>query len=298
MRNTKDYRNEKWFEFRDYIFQNKGKVCEICNRDANTTVIQCHHEHYDADKEIWEYDIEDITVVCKGCHAREHEILEPNDGWSLIQIIDNGAGNLVGKCEREKGNGEPCNEDIRYEHVIVHPKIHGEKIVGSTCIDHLTEKSKGLAKEYRDVSGILLKINKKIDDLDKPWITDNFSKKPWKLVLNKKREYELQYRLKRNIDGEELKIISTIKKEKNGYSANLSINSEWYNFKNKSNGNEYSRIYSSLKDIQKMLLIIQEQQSAKMKNKTVITTFMNEELKNKLKEMKYSIKKQNSRYKK
>lgn len=291
MRNTKEYKNKKWFNFRDIVFKKKGKLCEICRRDSSTTVIQCHHEFYEAEKEIWDYDIKDITVVCKGCHAREHDILEPDDGWSLIKVIDNGKGNLSGKCTRQKGNGSLCNEDIRFEHIIVHSKFHEEKIVGSTCIDHLTANSKVLAKEYQDSLKIIPKINSKLKELDKPLNSSNFDKKPWKISVNKKsREVELQYRLNRTVEENKLKIISSIKKEKDCFSANLLINDVWYKFENKRNKKTYSRIYSSIDNIKKLLLLIQEQQIHKFKNKDIIIDVINEEIKDLLKEMNYKIK--------
>ena len=99
-----------------------------------------------------------ITVFCKGCYAREHNILEPDDGCSLTKIID--LGDLEGRCERQTSNGNPCNEEIRYEYYIVHPKIPEERIVGSTCINHLTERSKVKIKEHQDSIQILTKIRK------------------------------------------------------------------------------------------------------------------------------------------
>ncbi|MBD9416993.1 hypothetical protein IB234_20705 [Pseudomonas sp. PDM16] len=59
-------------------------------------------------------------------------------------------GDLIGTCEREG-----CGNDIRYEHLTYHPEW-GYKIVGSTCIEHLTKKDKNLSAKvltcYRNIS--------------------------------------------------------------------------------------------------------------------------------------------------
>jgi len=66
-------------------------------------------------------------------------LIEPSNGWTLIAIDDRGDKN--GACER-KG----CNAEIRYEHLTYHPEW-GYKIVGSTCIEYLTQEEKELSKD-------------------------------------------------------------------------------------------------------------------------------------------------------
>ncbi|MEW6991244.1 hypothetical protein AADZ91_11185 [Colwelliaceae bacterium 6441] len=85
----------------------------------------------------WEYAVSDCISLCKGCHAREHGLIEPNEGWSLLSIDD--LGDLDGICERTN-----CGTPIRYEHQTYHPNW-GYKIVGSTCIEHLTKKDQKLS---------------------------------------------------------------------------------------------------------------------------------------------------------
>ena len=88
-------------------------------------------------KKPWEYSISDCRTLCKGCHAKEHGLIEPDRGWTLISIDD--LGGLYGICER-KG----CGSEIRYEHLTYHPSW-GYKTVGSTCIEHLTREDKLLS---------------------------------------------------------------------------------------------------------------------------------------------------------
>jgi hypothetical protein len=64
-------------------------------------------------------------------------------------------GALDGICERKN-----CGTGIRYEHIIYHPNW-GYKIVGSTCIDHLTQEDKLLSsdilKMYKQISKFVSK---------------------------------------------------------------------------------------------------------------------------------------------
>ena len=281
------YQQPEWLEFRECVFSAKGKCCEICNRDSSTVVIQCHHEFYDSEKEIWEYDIDDITVICKGCHAREHNILEPNDGWSLIEMIDR--GDLVSYCERQKSNKAPCNIKIRYEYIIVHPKIYESKIVGSECIEHLTEASRVKVKEYKDAIKMLSKINKNLKELDEILLLGNFSNKQWQLITLKKSFYGLFFFSEKTIGVKTSKIKSEIKKAGSNFSATLFIDDSWYKFKNKSNNKVYSKIYGSIGDIGRLLILIQEYRVAKLKEKNIIESFLHKELCSLLKKMNYVI---------
>ena len=111
-------------------------------------VLQVHHETYIKDKPPWEYSLSDCRTLCKGCHAKEHKLVEPDRGWSLILIND--LGGLDGVCERKN-----CGNEIRYEHHTYHPGW-GYKVVGSTCIEHLTQEdrlvSSKVIKLYKNIS--------------------------------------------------------------------------------------------------------------------------------------------------
>ena len=80
-------------------------------------------------------------------------MIEPTTGWFLIAVDD--IGDLSGTCERKN-----CNSSIRYEHLTYHPKW-GYKIVGSTCIEHLTQEDKLLSsdvlKVYKQISNFITK---------------------------------------------------------------------------------------------------------------------------------------------
>jgi hypothetical protein len=143
----KSWRNNKWFDFAEKVKQRDSYKCLKCERTESEVVLQVHHEVYRDGKAPWEYSLSDCITLCRGCHAREHNLIEPDRGWYLLAVED--LGDLSGVCERVN-----CGNSIRYEHQTYHPKW-GYKVVGSSCIEHLTQKDKKL-------SGDILKIYKQI----------------------------------------------------------------------------------------------------------------------------------------
>lgn len=141
------YRNEQWYKFSKEVQHRDKKKCTKCGRTHLNVILQTHHKFYKPGYKPWEYELSDCVTLCKGCHAREHKIIEPNEDWTLISIDD--LGGLTGTCERIG-----CGHEIRYEHNIYHPNW-GHKIVGSTCVDYLTVKDQSISKD-------ILKIHQKI----------------------------------------------------------------------------------------------------------------------------------------
>jgi len=144
---VKAYYNENWFEFSDAVQRRDGYKCLKCGRKKGETILQTHHRLYRYGLKVWEYPLSDCVTLCKGCHAQEHGIVEPTDGWTLIEIVD--LEGLDGICEK-------CGTEIRYEHLVYHPKC-GYKTVGSTCVEFLTREDQYLSQE-------VLKVFKKISD--------------------------------------------------------------------------------------------------------------------------------------
>lgn len=155
------YKKTEWFDFRKKVFQHKGKHCEHCGR-SESVCIQVHHEHYFPNRNPWDYHIDEMTVLCSGCHAREHDILISDRGWILIAMYD--LGGLTGTCTRHKGEDGICGQSIRYAHAVWHP-LHGKNIVGSQCVEFLTLEDQRTSKEY-------LKVYKKMGDFvqNAPWV--------------------------------------------------------------------------------------------------------------------------------
>lgn len=63
----KDYR---WKSFRRFVFEVRGKKCEICGA---TDYLQVHHLKYRKVK-AWEYTVNEVLVVCSSCHKKIHGI--------------------------------------------------------------------------------------------------------------------------------------------------------------------------------------------------------------------------------
>lgn len=155
---TRSYTNENWFKFSDRVKRRDGFKCLKCGRGKDKSVLQTHHKVYKKSLEPWEYPLSDCITLCKGCHAEEHNLIEPKFGWTLISIDD--LGGPYGYCEK-KG----CGTDIRYEHLIYHPKV-GYKAVGSTCVEYLTQEDQYLCED-------VLKIFKRVSSFvqDSEWDT-------------------------------------------------------------------------------------------------------------------------------
>lgn len=140
MKRTKNaYQHKRWIEFSLKVHKRDGYKCVKCGRKKGDVVLQVHHKIYKNGLEIWDSPLSDCISLCNSCHAKEHGIIEPTSGWTLISIDD--LGGLYGTCEKSG-----CGSEIRYEHLIYHPEW-GYKTVGSTCVEYLTEEDRYISKE-------------------------------------------------------------------------------------------------------------------------------------------------------
>ena len=76
-RKRKEYYNrlledKRWKEFRLKVMSERGNRCECC---GGTDILQIHHTFYISGKMPWEYNIDDMRVLCKKCHQRIHNII-------------------------------------------------------------------------------------------------------------------------------------------------------------------------------------------------------------------------------
>lgn len=128
---TRLYRDKKWIEYRETIFNMDGHSCVKCKRSPPEVVLQVHHKYYERDKPPWDYPPSVCETLCKGCHAREHGEIRPNEGWSLYAEDD--LGGLIGECEC-------CGTSLRYAFYIQHENWE-PMAVGTNCCDSLTGTS-------------------------------------------------------------------------------------------------------------------------------------------------------------
>ena len=65
-------KGKRWKEFRLKVMSERGSKCECC---GGTDILQIHHTFYISGKMPWEYDINDMRVLCKKCHQIIHNII-------------------------------------------------------------------------------------------------------------------------------------------------------------------------------------------------------------------------------
>lgn len=76
-RKRKEYYNrlledKRWKEFRLKVLSERGNKCECC---GGTDVLQIHHTFYISGKMPWEYEINDMRVLCRTCHQKIHHLI-------------------------------------------------------------------------------------------------------------------------------------------------------------------------------------------------------------------------------
>lgn len=174
----RSYQNKKWNDFSQTIQKRDDFKCLKCGRGNNETILQTHHNIYRKGLELWDYPYSDCITLCKGCHAREHGIIQPKTGWTLISIDD--LGDSLGVCEKSG-----CDTKIKYEHTIYHPEV-GYITVGSTCVEYLTNEDKFISKTA-------IRIYNKISEfLSHSIWTDRVSKNGKKFICSNHSHHQIR----------------------------------------------------------------------------------------------------------
>lgn len=63
-------KDKRWKSFRKFVFEVRGRKCEICGA---TRDLHVHHLKYRKVR-AWEYTVNEVIVVCKSCHKKIHGI--------------------------------------------------------------------------------------------------------------------------------------------------------------------------------------------------------------------------------
>jgi hypothetical protein len=122
------YRRKEWMLFREKCLARVGYKCERC---AKPGILQVHHPEYVAGKKPWEYEMKFCEVLCRGCHAGEHGLILPREGWTILYSdLENNAPSDPVPCAN-------CGLSVTWHFVIYHPDW-GEAIVGSECAENLS----------------------------------------------------------------------------------------------------------------------------------------------------------------
>ena len=187
------YRNKAWYAYAEKVKERDKYTCQKpdCKRDKDEVVLQVHHISYKEGLLPHQYPLSECITLCRGCHAREHGLIQPNSGWLLIGIDDHGKHNREGTCYRAVGKDAKrqdkdedgkriCGRKLRFDHHAYHAKW-GYEVFGSKCIDHLTEPD-------RAISDKVLTFSKMKDDF--------LEKKKWKDWVDDEDETYREVRIK------------------------------------------------------------------------------------------------------
>lgn len=61
----------RWQKKRLEVMESRGWACEICY-DGDST-LHVHHKQYLKGREPWEYEQDQLALLCETCHAEQHE---------------------------------------------------------------------------------------------------------------------------------------------------------------------------------------------------------------------------------
>ena len=67
-------RHPNWQRRRLEVLNQSGFMCQRCMATENT--LHVHHKQYLKDRLAWEYEDEELIVICESCHKAEHEHLD------------------------------------------------------------------------------------------------------------------------------------------------------------------------------------------------------------------------------
>jgi hypothetical protein len=69
---SEQLKSPEWFEYRGRVIESKGSRCELCHDMHYVEDVQVHHCGYDFERKAWEYNFEEVKVLCRSCHQTIH----------------------------------------------------------------------------------------------------------------------------------------------------------------------------------------------------------------------------------
>lgn len=64
-------KDPRWQKKRLEVQESRGWACEMCFSDSQE--LHVHHKHYMKGREPWEYENDQLAVLCRDCHEWSHE---------------------------------------------------------------------------------------------------------------------------------------------------------------------------------------------------------------------------------
>lgn len=83
-------KDPKWQKKRLEAMQRKEFCCELCG--DNETTLNVHHKEYFKNYEPWEYELDQLAVLCESCHESYHDSLDALK-WVCSYAPVDGPGN-------------------------------------------------------------------------------------------------------------------------------------------------------------------------------------------------------------
>jgi 5-methylcytosine-specific restriction endonuclease McrA len=68
----KQLKDERWLMVREQVLARDFHMCTKCFKSND---LQVHHKYYETGCMAWEYPLEALQTLCRGCHAKEHGVI-------------------------------------------------------------------------------------------------------------------------------------------------------------------------------------------------------------------------------
>lgn len=81
MNYSESYNDPRWQERRHEIIQRDEYMCTNCESQKN---LQVHHKIYYKDRNIWEYNDNELTTLCKICHEDITKLIR--DSLDIVRL--------------------------------------------------------------------------------------------------------------------------------------------------------------------------------------------------------------------
>lgn len=68
-----DLDSDEWRRFASHVRSVQGNYCQLCRLGNKPNHV--HHIFYDHTRKLWEYEMDEVLVLCESCHKQLHEQL-------------------------------------------------------------------------------------------------------------------------------------------------------------------------------------------------------------------------------
>ena len=88
--------SDYWRGYSYAIVKERDWTCEDCGKkfQYQRNMLNVHHLTYHNDNKPWQYDKEELLLLCKDCHAKRHGKLNTNIDYKNDGILENNEDNI------------------------------------------------------------------------------------------------------------------------------------------------------------------------------------------------------------